>query len=166
MGANEFTNILYMVNKPYRLLYLYANSLILDTKTFSQCLKDIWVETEFPNADKNVSTDDIIKLFEKADKNILMNQKELEYYNKLPDEVTIYRGTYKSSNSNALSWTTDYNTAHWFATRFDNEGFILQAKINKKDIFAFFNDRNENEIVLNYKKIKSISFEKVMKIDI
>ena len=166
INAKDFSEILYMINKPYRLLYLCANSLILDVETFTKYLKDVWIQTEFPNADKDVSTKELIKLFERADKKLLMDDEELNFYNQLPNVVTIYRGTYRSANSKALSWTTDYDIAHWFATRFDDEGYILQAKINKKDIFAFFNNRNEKEVVINYNKIKYLSFEKVMKIDI
>ena len=164
--ANNFSKLLYLINKPYRMLFLLENYLLLNSSEFTKHLRNVWIDTEFPNADKNVSINKIIKMFQTANKIDLMDDEELDLYNKLPEEVTIYRGTHDSANSNALSWTLDYDIARWFATRFDNDGYVLKANINKKDIFAFFNSRRENEIVINYKKIKDLTFEKVIKINI
>jgi len=166
LKAKCFADILYHINKPYRLLYLYSNQNNMNLNKFTEYLRDVWIDTEFPNADKNVSVSEVLKLFEKSDKSKLMDEEELEIYNKLPDVVTIYRGTYDSTKTKALSWTLDYDVAHWFATRFDDNGYVLQAKINKKDIFAFFDSRGEKEVIINYKKFKNLTFNKVMKIKI
>jgi hypothetical protein len=47
----------------------------------------------------------------------------------------------------------DKNVAKWFANRFDNNGDVIKATINKKHVFAYIDGRGEKEIVLDYKKL-------------
>ena len=135
-------------------------------KCYNECLRDVWISTEFPNADKNVSVDNSLTLFKNTDKKLLMDKSELLKLKTLSDEVTIYRGTHKRNNYKALSWTDDYNSALWFAKRFDDNGYILQATIKKEDIVAIFNSRNENELIIDFNKIYDLKVEKVLDIKI
>lgn len=161
-NATNFDEILNLINKPYRLLFFKINSDYLTEKTYNQCLKNIWITTEFPNADINVSVDDSLKLFEMSNKNLLMTKLERLKLKSLQNEITIYRGTHSKNNHNALSWTDDYETAIWFAKRFNNNGYIIQATIKKDDVLACFNTRNENELIINFNKIFNIKYEKVI----
>ena len=43
--------------------------------------------------------------------------------------------------------------AEWFASRFENDGEIIERKIYKSEVIAYFNDRDEEEIVLDIKKV-------------
>ncbi len=160
-NQKEFMDILLIVNKPYRLLFYNICSSLLDKKDFANGLRFAWVSSENPNKDINTKVEDLIKLFKMADKNILMNESDFKVYNDLPDEVEIYRGSHHEKDFNAISWTTNYGTAEWFAKRFYKDGYVFKAKISKKNIFAFFNDRNEFEVIIDYKKIKDLSYEKV-----
>lgn len=164
--ANSFNDICIMINKPYQLLFFSLNKNFISKKEYNHNLKDIWLDTEFPNADKNVSVKDSLQLFKKSDPKLLMTLEERQYLEDLPDKVTIYRGTHDEKNSKALSWTTDYERAKWFATRFHEDGFVLTATINKKDIVAFFNARNENELIVDFNKIKNLNVEKILNISI
>lgn len=158
--------ILSMIQQPYKLYYLFLNNHYLNAYDYSNCLKDIWMNTKFPNKNSKVSLDELLLMLKKADTRLLMTWKERKKYNSLPDYVTIYRGTYKPMDYNSLSWTTDYDTAKFYAERFEEDGCILKAKINKRNIFAFFNSRNENEVVVNYQKIKDLEVEKILDIKI
>ena len=71
----------------------------------------------------------------------------------LPETITVYRGLQRNASTEALSWTLDKNVAEWFANRFDNNGEVIKATINKKYIFAYINGRGEKEVVLDYKKL-------------
>ena len=56
-----------------------------------------------------------------------------------------------------LSWTKNIKTAKWFANRWNNKNpYIIKAQCFKKDIFAYFNERSEDELVVNVKKIINI----------
>ena len=164
--AKSFEDILPMVNRPYQLLFFKINKDYISKETYNNCLKEIWYLTEFPNADKNVSVDESLDMFKNADKKSIMTKSELLKLKTLPDEITIYRGTHKRNNSKALSWTDDYQSALWFAKRFDNNGYVLQANIKKDDIIAYFDERNEKELIVDFNKIYNLKTEKIIDIKI
>ena len=86
-------------------------------------------------------------LFNKIRKCYYMNSKEIEYYNSMPEKVTIYRGTSKNewqSGKLSPSWTDDLDKAIGFALHGDgyeddkSERIVIKAEISKKDIKAVF----------------------------
>jgi len=153
----EVYKIVALVNKPYRIFYLYLIKDYLNNETFANLLKDCYTETEFPNKDVNVSVQKIKEMFQSADKNLIMDNNEKIVYNNLNKEVTIYRGFCSKKYYNALSWTLDFEKAKFFATRFNNrKGCIYQANIQKEDIFAYLDCRNEKEIIADFDKLYNI----------
>ena len=98
--------------------------------------------------------DEFKDIFEKTKGFITENDIEID-----EDVVTIYRGvTEKSSEiSTALSWTLSKEVAKFFSTRFDSDGEIYCAKINKEDILVANNLRNEFEVIVNPDKLMNVS---------
>lgn len=43
----------------------------------------------------------------------------------------------------------DYDKAEWFAKRFGEAGIVYEAQIEKAHILAYFNRRNESEIIVD-----------------
>ena len=79
-----------------------------------------------------------------------MTEEEYEIYNNLPETFTVYRGVASGRNAKGMSWTQNLEVAKWFANRFNcgKKGYIQQATANKKDVLAYFNRRDEDEIKL------------------
>ena len=80
------------------------------------------------------------------------------------DMITVYRGV-RVNNYKGLSWTTDKQCAEWFAKRFgisEEKSYVFTGQIKKKDIIAFFDNRNEEEIVCDYRKVKDIRCEEII----
>lgn len=154
--ATSYAHLFMMVQKPYYPALFKYSAQYLGEKDFADALAYTWTTTEFPNHDANVSLNEFLNMFKKANKEYLMNEECLDAYNALPDKITVYRGTCLQSTTKAMSWTTDVNKARWFAERFGDNGKVYEAQINKKDIFAYFADSGEKEIVLNYKKLENI----------
>jgi hypothetical protein len=77
-----------------------------------------------------------------------MDEQELETLKSLDNELVVYRGCVKNLNENGLSWTLDKNQAKWFANRFEKDGVVLEKRISKKNIVAYFNGRNEEEVIV------------------
>jgi hypothetical protein len=95
-----------------------------------------------------------------------MTPENKEFYDALPDPVTVYRGQ-EAGTSPGVSWTTDKAKAEWFAERFtSHEGrifaalqggarfanskgkpIVLTGKIKKANVWAVFTDRNESEVL-------------------
>jgi hypothetical protein len=63
---------------------------------------------------------DLEKIFQQFNMKDVMNQyadeESLEYWNNLPDTITVYRGC-SSTNVDGFSWTDDLSVAKQFATR-------------------------------------------------
>lgn len=152
---DEYKEFLCLITKPYRLAFLKYTLPYIDKKDLSEFLIEAWVLDEYANNNANVTTNELLEWFLSADKNYLMEQSENDVFNSLPDVVTIYRGVtdYNKGNKKALSWTLSKKTAKWFATRWNENGYIFEAKINKENIIAYCNKRNEQEIIVDFNKI-------------
>lgn len=140
-----------MTNKPYSLTFLKYASPYLSKADFSKILADTWIRSENPNCDTNVSKSKLISMFKQADPHELMLEDELRQYEELNDTVTVYRGvtSHNAKNIKALSWTLDREKAEWFAHRFNEDGTVYEAEIDKQHILALFNGRNESEVIVD-----------------
>ena len=87
----------------------------------------------------------------------MMNSKELEVIDRLPDEIEIYRGmTVKEFESGdfGISWTLNAERAKFFAYTYqrnystnDLPKMVHSMTINKNSIIAYTNGRDEEEII-------------------
>ena len=147
-----------MTNKPYSLTFLKYASPYLSKADFSKILADAWIRSENPNCDTNVSKSKLISMFKQADPHELMLEDELRQYEELDDTVTVYRGvtSHNAKNIKALSWTLDREKAEWFAHRFNEDGTVYEAEIDKQHILALFNGRNESEVIVDPKFLMDI----------
>ena len=144
---------LIMIHKPYLPVFFKYIKDYLSDKDYANMLYEIWITVEYPNHDINVSTNEFMSMFRKAKKKFLMNKEEQLVFDSFPETITVYRGIQKDATTKALSWTLDKNIAKWFANRFNNNGEVVEATINKKYVFAYLNGRGEKEIVLDYKRL-------------
>lgn len=148
-----------MVTKPYRLAFLKYAQPYLSQKNFSEILNDAWVCSENPNSDPNVSQKELIAMFRAAEPTELMAEDEYLKFRQLDDTVTVYRGVteYNADKVKALSWSLEYEKAEWFAHRFGENGKVYEAQIAKEHILAYFNNRNEQEVIVDPKQLMEIS---------
>ena len=158
--ANSIEDIMYRMRLPYHFAFLKYAKQYMSKKDFDKWLGTTWTSSENPNQDKNVTINQFITWFKAADKKLLMEEEDYKVYAELPEEITIYRGVAVGrAKQKGLSWTCNIDTARWFSKRFDTDkkkGYILKAKIKKSDVFAYFNTRNEDEILCNSKNIYDI----------
>lgn len=118
-----------------------------------------WTDVESVNNDANLSKEDLLSIFLNSKSIDYLSKENLKFYNSLPDEVVIYRGVYENAPEkiiNGFSWTINKEIANRFANRYHNTGNIYQAIINKKDVLAVAKERNEEEIIVNYKKLQNV----------
>ena len=158
-GAENVWGIYAFINKPYGLTFLKFAEPHLSKEEFSKLLGDAWVRSENPNDDPNFTKRDLIAMFKRADKQALMTEEDYKQWQGLDETITVYRGvtSHNAKNIKALSWTLDRQTADWFARRFEEEGTVYEAQINKKDIYAYFGERCESEVVVDPKGLMDIT---------
>lgn len=145
---NIFTILMY-IRSPYKLDYIYAVKEYLSDEDYTNALRESYIDTEFPYQN---GIDKVRELFELANPKYLMTPEDYEYWSSLPDKIKIYRG---GSHKAGMSWTLSHEKAKWFANRFNKSGKVFQMTINKSDTFAYFSDREEQEIIVNPKVFNS-----------
>lgn len=145
-----------LIRVPYWATFFKYACSHLSVSDYSQFLSFLWQQMEFPNMDENVKPYEFVRYFKKADKNMLMEADELLFYKTLPHEILVYRGFSEGGDVKALSWTLDVEKAKWFAKRFGKKPQVYSAKIQKKDVLAYFNGRGESELVLDYRRLYEI----------
>ncbi len=157
--AENAYHIYMMTNKAYALTFLKMATPFLSQKDFSKILSAAWIRSENPNLDPNVTTTKLLSMFKKAAPEHLMSEKEQALLQSLPEQVTVYRGltSYNAKKIEGLSWTLNQHTAEWFAQRYNEQGKVYQATVNKADIIAILTDRNESEVIIDPKTLKDIS---------
>lgn len=149
--------------KPYRLSVFKYISELLSEKDYGETLRTCWVTTEYNANHSDISKKEMVSLFKKANKQYLMDEDDYQTYVELPEKVIIYRGVRHSKYKNELSWTLDKDTAIWFAQRFESDNYIIyEVEIDKKDIFAYFNEREEEEIIIDPYKLKNYKIKEMV----
>lgn len=146
VDKEDMFGIFIHIHKPFRLPVLMRITEELNDKQYTEALIDLWVDTEFPHEN---GVELMLLLFKKADKKYLMTDEERAELDKMNDMIVVYRGLQKDAIENGMSWTIEKKVAIWFATRFDRKGRVIKAKIPKKHVFAFKDQRAEGEIILN-----------------
>ncbi len=129
---------------PYKLNPLIGifNKADVDDKIKAELLTYNWVLIENPSVNMQYWT----KLFRYfADKKeLLMLEEEFEFFNNLPENITIYRG---ADSIEGISWTLSKEKAEWFAKRFNKNGKVFEKTVKKTDCLCYLNDRKEEEII-------------------
>ena len=73
----------------------------------------------------------------------IMKSSDRQALRKLPKVMPVYRACYEKEDEKNFNWTLDPN----IAVRFHKKHIAIR-KIKKSDIYAYFNSRNEKEIIL------------------
>lgn len=154
--VGNYREFLIIMNTPYLPVFFQRTSRYLSISDFSTFLSAMWTYVEFPNADANVTTEEFVSFFKSADPKLLMEDEDYATWETLPEEITVYRGISGDGKVKKLSWTLSEKKAHWFADRWSMQGSVYRAKIRKEDVFAYFDERGEKEVVLDPKKLFKI----------
>lgn len=157
--ADTVLQISMMITKPYKLVFLKYIQDNLSAEDIALYLKSNWTLVENISGDVNVSRAELIKIFKAADRDVLFADAQEKAFYQKKDEVTIYRGITcsRSNQIKGLSWTRNIETARYFANRFRQGGSVYRAKIKKEHVLAYFTDRSESEVVVNYRGLQEIT---------
>lgn len=141
-------HILFHVCKPYRLFFVKMAFPNLSDTDKGELLREAWISQENPNDDINVSHNEILHMFKECKPEHLMDNEDYDFWRQLSDKVHIYRGVNPKGIENGFSWTLSKDVTYKFANRFGEEGYILEKDVSKDEILAFFNNRDEKEVII------------------
>lgn len=126
-NLNGVKGIAKLITKPYGLIFMHKVRNYLSEKEYAWMLRHLWIRSEYPNCDVNVTRLQLVDMFRRANPRWLMDDaEEFQRFMDLPDTLTVYRGvtSYNADNIRALSWTLSLDTARWFAKRFGERGTV------------------------------------------
>ncbi|MHA8059001.1 hypothetical protein [Aquirufa nivalisilvae] len=167
----DYDSVVFLViERPWRLQWIDENKEMIinekGAKYYYELLGEAYNDTE--NAHEN--KEKIIELFHfgKSPK-LMMNEDEQSEFETLPQKFKVWRGVGVNDEFEedliGSSWTTDYNRAVFFAERNvrDEDGYplIFGLEIDKEDVLSLITRRNENEVILDYSKIKEDNLEHI-----
>lgn len=153
--------ILLMMDRNYILEFLEDIHTYLTIEEYSKIVMNEYSDANTGQYDM----DYIIRLFVGTDVFCMMDEKESEIFNALPECVTVYRGfgVYDCSDTEFLyrpSWTLKKEIADLFSIRAERDtgkiGAVYQGTISKSCILAFTNCRKEFEVIINPCYLKDI----------
>jgi hypothetical protein len=119
-------------------------------RQYWRTLSELWTDAEFVH----LSLCDWLMFLssERTEQKYFMTTEERRIFDRLPEEITIYRGCIKNKNERGLSWTLEYDRARWFSKRFAVDGrdvpVVLERSINKSQALGYLTGREECELVL------------------
>jgi len=121
---------------------------------------DVWIDTESSFRYRT----EWIKLWSRqcASKHRVMTKDERKALAALPRTVNVWRGVSHLDFLQGLSWTTDRDKAIWFAKRGPSSGYLASGTIRRNEVLAYFDGRNESEIVALPESIRGISIEQIV----
>jgi hypothetical protein len=145
-----------IMNKRYASAFFKYTYEFLCKEDFKSALLNLFTRLEYPNVDKNFTPRQFIRLFKSVPTKEWIDTDDLKHYDELPEVVTVYRGVKPKGKIQALSWTDNKDTAQWFADRFEKNGTVYKAEINKEDILVYTNQRDEHECIIDFTKLRNI----------
>lgn len=77
-----------------------------------------------------------------------MSAEDKKVFDNLPNQIKVYRGYVPHLNRFGYSHTLDKEKAEWFAKRFNAKGRVWAKTISKDKVFAYTNERGEQEIII------------------
>lgn len=121
----------------------------------------VWTDSE--DLGNVASGDDLKWLFKHTDKQFLVSKEEQLLLRNLPEVVTVYRGVtriHEDGERDRSSWTLDKKVTRNFALRWARNvgegGHIYRGEINRDEILAYFDSRDEQEVICQPENIRLV----------
>lgn len=146
----EFGKILFLMDKPYRLEVFKTIFEIIPDEDKYNLFIELYITSEY-------GFNSISKSFWEK----VLRYKPNKSFD-LPREITIYRGEGKLSTPKemAYSWSLDKKVGEFFQNRFvldgEPKGKLYKAKVKTCDIIDYLTDREESEILVEYRYLYNV----------
>jgi hypothetical protein len=162
MDSESVEQLLYRsIQKPYRVTfvhYLHKGGTLTDSQARGLFI-DTWVGMEFTYQIKPSIMAHFVNVLRHTEEEVKDGDQE----------IVIYRGVNGLGSEAWYSWTTNKEKAIWFATRWDAHGTVFEGTVKKKDILFSHNERDEEEVFVDYpyvtvNKKERVTNEKVLSV--
>lgn len=162
-AEGNWLSYVFLHERPYRFNALRSvEDKFTDGKEYWRVVGSVWTDSE--NIYQQFAAWKRLWASSLAGRDALMDEEEREVLAAMPEVLTVYRGFKIKKSERGLSWTTDRDKAVWFARwlRYPHQSsFVAQANVTKKDVLAYFDGRNEKEVVVLPTSLKNLLSERV-----
>jgi hypothetical protein len=161
LEKKKWGTFIFLHERPYRMSALMEAHNIhgLDGVKFRKYAGEVWVDSEniwqylplWRMVWRSIGTE------HRAD---YMDEDEIKKIEELSEEIPVWRGTHYKKAIKGLSWTLNKKRAEFFAHQLmmkDRKAILVEGTVKKSDVYALFLRRNEDEIVAEKVKIKSVA---------
>lgn len=149
LKKKHYEAYVFLHERPYRLeAFTEIMNYLLPSEYWS-ILSNVWYDSE--NIWQNKKVWKSLFLNEKRYKKFFMTEREQRFFDKLPTHFKVYRGCHEGKNEHGFSYSLDKEQAIWFSKRFlqgHENPKLIERFIDKKDVFAYIDRRNEQEIII------------------
>ena len=145
LASGNYYRYVFLHKGQYRTQAFKAISVRLADDEYWELLSEIWLASD--NVWQNLEDWKVLLTSRRSHREEMMHVGEQAFLSNLKHTVTIYRGCMKDLNEGGLSWTLDRSIAESYAERIGEGGIVLQRKINKPEIVAYLDGREESEII-------------------
>jgi hypothetical protein len=156
--AGDWRRYVFMHERPFRFNALQAvQDKFINGEDYWRVVGNVWTDSE--NIYQHFAAWKRLWGSDLAGRQAMMDEDELEELAAMPEILTVYRGFELKSAQRGLSWTTNRDKAVWFAKRLREprqKSLVAQATVQKKDVLAYFNGRNENEVVVLPRSLQNL----------
>lgn len=159
----QWHSYVYIHERPWRLDAFVNICYLMGDHAYWELLGDIYTDSE--NLWQNADLWRDCLTAQRRYRSHLMDAGERETLKNLDlHDTTIYRGFARDGREQGFSWTTDRSRALFFAQRLAMSGDtprVATGKVNRRDVIACFNGRNEHEVVVLPENVWSIEIVEV-----
>lgn len=159
----DWNKLIWLHEKPYRLEALMVVRNLMEPEAYWPLLADVWCNVENHWQAKNIIPQLFRTNYRWQRYALIMTDEERHILEAYPsDTLTIYRG-HQKVNAHGWSWTFSRERAEWFAKRYSlgRARFVTEGQVARTNVIAFFNQRNENEVVTIPRSVKKVSSHQI-----
>jgi hypothetical protein len=150
----------WLYERPFRVDALQEIERLLSDGEFWKLVAEIWIDSENVRELPDV-WDEILRSSRGCRENLMHNAEQTALA-AMPERIVIFQG-HTVRRDDGWSWTTNRDTAIWFAERFAElertRPAYTTATVDKSDVLAFFSRRSESEILVERRYVQDAKTE-------
>lgn len=143
-----YAQVVWLHERPWRAEAFAAIAARLDDSQYWRLLAQVWIDSE-NIVEMAALWDDLLRA-DRPDRAAMMTDDEQAALAALPERIEVFQG-HTDRRDDGWSWTTDDETATWFAHRFARlEGGtprLSRGWVRRSEVFAHLLSRGEAEIL-------------------
>ena len=148
LEKKDYFSFVFIHEKPHRMNAFIEVKNNLSDKEYWEMALAVWTNSD--NIWQNRDTwKKLLKDKKRIDtKHLFMSEDDRKVFDKLPETITVYRGYHENRNEFGYSYTLNESIAKRFSKGHKLVGKVYIRTVNKSEVFAYTNERNEQEVII------------------